>query len=126
MATPNLPASLGLYDMARKFESKGHYARAAEKYGGAAAAAAQELAAEDCLVVALLQASQAEALMCHCTAPTLTVTEGDKTCETVISVLLPQVMSTLTRRKAAGTLLPGSCRAAEVTWFQALMEGRLL
>ena len=109
-----------------RLHHKGHFARAAEKFGAAAAAAVQELAAEDCLVVALLRAFQAESLSYHSTAPTLTVAEADETCQTVMSVLLPQCMSTLTRRKAAGTLLPGSCRAAEVTWFRVVMEGRLL
>ena len=106
--------------MAVKLEEKGRFARAAEKFGGAAAAG------EDCLVVALLRARQAEALDCHSTAPTLTVAEREEARQTVNSVLLPQCKSTVTRRKAAGTLLPGSCRAAEVAWFLALMEGRLL
>ena len=33
--------------------------------------------------------------------------------------LLPPCISTLTRRKEAGTLLAGTCRAAEVAWFRA-------
>ena len=126
MATPSVPASLGLYETAAELVTKGRYARAAEKLEGAAAAAAQELAAEDCLVVALLRAEQASAVYCHSVAPTLTVAEADEARETIKSVLLPQFLSTLTRRKAAGTLLPGRCRAAEVAWFWAAVERKLL
>ena len=105
---------------------KGRYARTAEKFGGAAAAAAEELASdEDCLVVAFLRVSQADALMCHSMAPTLAAAEAEKARQTVKSVLLPQILSTLTRRKAAGTLLPGSCRATEVAWNRALTEHKL-
>ena len=126
MATPNMAGSLGLYKAAQELSSKGRFARAAEKHGGAAAAAAQELKAEDCLVVAYLRAAQAETLICHSWAPTLTVAERDEARQTVTSVLLPQCVSTLTRRKAAGTLLPGSCRAAEVAWVRATVERKLL
>ena len=125
MSTPGVPASIGLFMTAMALKSKGHFARAAEKFGGAAAAA-QELAAENCLVVAFLRAAQAESLICHSRAPTLTVAETDEARETVVSVLLPQLMSTLKRRNAAGTLLPGSCRAAEVDWWRVTMERTLL
>jgi hypothetical protein len=126
MATSGVPASIGLYDAAQILQSKGRFARAAEKVASAAAAAAQELAAEDCLVVALLRAVQAHALHGHSEAPNLPAAERDEARQTVMSVLLPQVMSTLTRRKAAGTLLPGSCRAAEVAWWRASTERTLL
>jgi hypothetical protein len=126
MSTPDEPASFGLNKAAEQLRSKCRYARAAEQHGRAAAAAAQELAAEDCLVVAYQRAAQAEALMYHSSAPTLTAAEVAEARETVVSVLLPQILSTLTRRKAAGTLLPGSCRAAEVSWWQVLLERGLL
>ena len=122
MATPGVPASIGLYEAAEQLRAKGHFARAAEKHGRAAAAAAQELKADDCLVVALLRAAQAEALSYHSMAPTLTAAEADEALQTIVSVLLPQCVATLTRRKAAGTLLPGSCRATEVAWFRLAIE----
>jgi hypothetical protein len=121
-----VPQSIGLYETAHGLIIKGHFARAAEKHGRAAAAAAQELAAEDCLVVAYQRAAQAEALMYHSSAPTLTAAEVAEARETVVSVLLPQCMSTLMRRKAAGTLLPGSCRVEEVAWCRVFMERKLL
>jgi hypothetical protein len=117
MANRGLPPSVVLCEAAGELKDKGHFARAAEKFGRAAAAAAQELAgAEDCLVVAYLRAGQAGSLISHSLAPTLTAAEQLEARQTVISVLLPQCVSTLTRRKAAGTLMPGSCRAAEVSW----------
>ena len=126
MATPAVPASILLYEAADELKPKGRYARAAEKLGCAAAAAAAELAAEDCFAVAFLQAMQAESLNCHSMAPNLTVAERGDARQTVVSVLLPQIWSTLTRRKAAGTLLPGSCRAAEVEWWRIALERKLL
>ena len=127
MATPDVQASLGLYNTAQSLMAKGHYARAAEKLGAAAAAAARELAAdEDCLVVAFLRTSQADSLYCHSLAPTLTDVESIEACEIIKFELLPHFVSTVTRRKAAGTLLPGSCRATELAWWQAAIERRLL
>ena len=126
MATQQVPRSEKLYYAAEALKDKGRYARAAEKFGDAAAAAAQELAAEDCLVVALLRAAQADALICHGSVPSLAAAERGESLQTVLSVLLPQLVSTLTRRKAAGTLLPGSCRAAEVAWERDMTERKLL
>jgi hypothetical protein len=122
MATQDVPASVRFYNAAEELRAKGHFARAVEKFERAAAAAAQELAAEDCLVVAFLQASQARALIFHSMVPALPFAEKYETYRTVESLLLPQCVSTLTRRKAAGTLLPGSCRAAEVAWWRASVE----
>jgi len=120
------PTSIALYEAAQKLTDKGHYARGAEKFGAAAAAASQELAAEDCLVVAFLRAAQAESLNYHSWVPTLPVTEAGEARLTIVSVLLPQLMSTLTRRMAAGTLLPGNCRAAKVAWLRAAKERKML
>jgi hypothetical protein len=70
------------------------------------------------LVVAFLQSSQTYCLIYHSSVPALPATEGDEAVLTA-GALLHQCMATLTRRKAAGTLLPGSCRPAEVEWFRA-------
>jgi hypothetical protein len=124
---PNVPASIALYEKADGLRDKGHYARAAEKLGSAVAAAAQELAgAEDCLVVAYLRAMQAETLICHSLTPALTAAGIHEARQTVMSVLLPQLVSMVTRRKAAGTLMPGSCRPAEVEWWRVTTERMLL
>ena len=122
----NVPTSIALHETAFELSVKGRFARAAEKFDAGAAAAAEELLAEDCLAVAYMRAAQADALTCHSLAPTLTATERFETRKIVTSVLLPQCVSTLTRRKAAGTLLPGSCRAEEVAWWRAKAERKLL
>ena len=59
-------------------------------------------------------------------APNATAAEAEEARRAVVSVLLPRLLSTLTQRKAAGTLLQGSCRAAEVTWFAATEERKKL
>lgn len=126
MATSGLPASVVLFEAADKLQDKGRYARAVQKLGDAAAAAAQELArAEDCLVMAYLRAAQADALDSYSLAPNLPVAEADDARQSVKSVL-SQCMSTLARRKAAGTLLRGRCRVAEVEWFRVFMQHRML
>jgi hypothetical protein len=122
MATPEVQASIALYEAAEQLRAKGHCARAAEKHGLAAAAAAQELAAEDCLVVAFLQAAQAEALCHHGLAPNQHITDAIEAWLTVDSVLLPHCVPTLIRRKTAGTLLYGCCRATEVAWWHLITE----
>ena len=81
---------------------------------------------EDCLVVAFLRAKQADTLLSHSCAPTVPAAEADETRQTVQSVLLPQCVLPLSRRKAAGTLLPGSCRAAEEAWWRAYNERLLI
>ena len=123
MATQDFPASIRLYETVKGLKFKGRYARAAEKLEAAAAAAAQELAADDCLVVAFLRVMHADAIYCQSLAATgAELVEG---LQTIKSVLLPPCMSTLMRRKAAGTLLPGTCRAAEVEWRRAAVERNL-
>ena len=119
MTTTANSASVALGLAATKLKEKAHFARAAEKYGKAAVAAAQELAAEDCLIVAYLRARQADCMSYHCAVPTLSDTERDHG-RAFASEMLQQCISTLTRRKEAGTLLPGSCRPAEVAWYRAL------
>jgi hypothetical protein len=90
----------------------GHYARAAEKFA-AAAATARSLQQPDCLIEAHMQTAEVSALSSHAHA----VADATKTYERMFCVLLPAIMATLLRRKAAGTLLPGLCRAAEVSFF---------
>jgi hypothetical protein len=126
MAMPRVPASIALYETADKLLTKGRFASAVEKFREAAAAAGQELAAEDCLVVAYLRVAQAGALISSTAAPTMADAAKDEARRAARSVLTPQFMSTLTRRMAACSLLPGSCRPAEVEWFQVFEGHRAL
>jgi hypothetical protein len=120
MTTPAESASLKLCLAASNLRSKGHYARAAEKYGCAAAAAAQELAAEDCLIVTYMRTWQASCTFCHSGAANVTDAESGGLLEAACNLLGP-CTETLTRRKEAGTLLSGCCRADEVAWFQTIV-----
>jgi hypothetical protein len=120
MTTADVLPSVVLAAAGMRLRSKGHFARAVDKYSAAAAAAAQELAAaaDDCLVVAKLRVLQADSLFCHSMVPDLPDADKSAACHTACVVLSPCI-TTLTRRKAAGTLLPGSCRAAEEAWSHA-------
>ena len=100
---------------------KGHNARAAEKFRAAAEEAEKVLLAPDCLVVSALRHEQLDALLGHATA-SVQPADADDALREVWSRLLPSVMEVLQRRKAAGTLLVGACRAVEVSW--ALAEKR--
>ena len=118
MTTPDDSVSVKLGVAAGTLNDKGHFARAAEKYGASVAAAAQELAADDCLVVAYLQALQSFSFICHSHVPALSTAEVTAARQTACE-LLDSCTTTLLRREEAGTLLPGRCRPAEVAWFRA-------
>jgi hypothetical protein len=98
----------------------GHYARAAEKYA-AAATAAQSLQQPDCLIVAYLQMVEGCMLTTHATVCTA-LAHAAKAYGRIYRVLLPALMAALQRRKAAGTLVPGACRAAEAAFYGHLHE----
>jgi hypothetical protein len=104
---------------ANALKTKGHFARAAQKFGAAAVAAAQELAspAGECLVVAYLQLWQAYCMSCHCAVPTMSLNERMDALRTACELFTPYIPM-LRRHEAAGTLLPGRCRPAEVAWFR--------
>jgi hypothetical protein len=93
----------------------GHFVRSAEKYA-AAVAAAQSLQQPDCLIVAFLQLEEVCKLSTHANACN-TRADAAKAYERVYRVLLPGMMTALQWRKAAGTLLPGACRAREATFY---------
>ena len=40
----------------------------------------------------------------------------------LLEARLPAVLQTLTRRRASGTLLPGRCRAHEVSWYAEVLR----
>ena len=91
---------------------KGHNARAVEKFRLAAEEAEKALS-PDCLVSCALRFQQLQALICHATASAARPADADDALREVFLRLQPSMMAVLDRRKAAGTLLPGSCRPAE-------------
>jgi hypothetical protein len=98
---------------------RGAYARAAELYARAAAAA-QALRARDCLVLTALQLAQADCWLLQCKAPSVAPAEAPSMVRAAME-LLPTALATLTRRKAAGTLLCGACAPHEEAWEQATL-----
>jgi hypothetical protein len=91
--------------------------RAAEKYSRAVEEAEKTLF-PDCLVTCLLRHEHLDCLLCHATSLTA-LADADDALREACLLLLPSVMAVLDRRKAAGTLLPGSCRPVEEAFQKA-------
>ena len=103
----------------------GHFAPAASKFAAAieAARALGPAAGEgDCLVVASLQLYQADALAALTNIRSLPTLEREEALRQAFFTLLPAARQTLLRRKAAGTLLGGTCRPHEVAWQAAIRK----
>jgi len=113
-AAAALAAVSALEKKACELSDKGHFARAAEKLG-AALVAAQALSLTDCLVTAWLQISQCEVLAHEVFSPLRRVLSVDERVATLdkFEELLYSAISTLQRRRAAGTLLPGALHPLE-------------
>jgi hypothetical protein len=118
MAAVDVSHVVALDKKALTLESRGHWARAAEKYAEAVAAA-QALDQPDCVIVAHLQAGHANALLAHANTAGVPAARRVELTRCAFSDLLPAAMASLQRRKAAGTLLAGACRPHEVAWFAA-------
>jgi hypothetical protein len=118
MAAVDVSRVVALVNKATTLENRGHWARAAEKFAEAVAAA-QALQQPDCLIVAHLQASHANALLGH--AQTAGVPEARRVelMRCAFLELLPAAMASLQRRMTAGMLLAGACRPHEVAWCAA-------
>jgi hypothetical protein len=97
------------------------FPRAAENYTRAVAAA-RALGAEDCLVVVTLQALQAESLLFHAGEQPRSAAEKAAMRHHVFLTLLPACMQAAERRRTAGTLRAGACRASEEAWFVTRMS----
>jgi hypothetical protein len=98
---------------------KGHFARAAEKFSRAAEEAERTLRFPDSLVTCALRFDQLDSLLRHATASAAEPADADDVLHDAFLRLLPSVMAVLDRRKAAGTLLPGSCRPEEEIYQNA-------
>jgi hypothetical protein len=98
----------------------GHFARSAEKYA-AAVAAAQLLQQPDSLIVAFLQMEEAGKLSMH-VSTCASLAEAAPQLERVYRVLMPSIVATVQRRKAAGTLVPGACLASEAAFYGEMQQ----
>ena len=125
MSAAALASIVALDAKAGELMDKQHFERALEKQQ-AAVAAAQALGNEpDCLITALLQAHEGEcrfrkAFFSAVLSPGPERQEIPRAIQTMIVV-----MSALKRRKAAGTLLPGTCRKVEVEWKALLLPSQV-
>ncbi len=107
-----------------ELQEKGHYVRAVEK-SAAAIAAAQELAQEDCLVVAQLQLMKRTMLRGYEESPGVAAEAASAAKEHGFELLLA-AFATLERRKAADTLLAGKCRRwPEEEWYGHFLQHRM-
>jgi hypothetical protein len=117
MAAADLSTVHVLSDKAAKLNEKCRYARAAETFAEASRAAQALQLGDDCLVVIDLRLKQAYALLKHSIAPSLTAEESKAMQGEALLKIPLAVIPALERRRVAGTLLPGTCRAAEEAHF---------
>jgi hypothetical protein len=119
MAAPDYSAASALSEQAATLLAKAHTARAAEKFAAALAAATAGGAPADCLVLAFLRVQHANASLSHADTPGLARAQRAAALRAALSPqLLPAAIDTLTARAAAGTLLPGACRPAELAFYR--------
>ena len=111
---------LALTNKGYELSLKGHYARATEKYALAAECLLPGPA--DCIIAASVRVKQANMLIDYATASAARPADANVALRKAYFDLLPAAMDVLQRRKAAGTLLPGTCRPFEVAWFAATCQ----
>ena len=119
MAAPELLNVVALSTKVVDLALAGHMARSLE-YSKRAIAAAQALGAEDCLIVAHLQRRHAQMLYnaaVECKTQNGGESQAMELLRSVTSLIIPAA-ETVQRRRAAGTLLPGACRDAEMMWYK--------
>ena len=116
----DLSRVIALTNKGTELALKGHHARAAAKLALAAEEAERVLpGSQDCLITAALRAEQIDTLLSYSTASAAKPADANDVLRKACFHLLPAVVDVLERRKAAGTLLPGTCRSVEVAWFKA-------
>jgi hypothetical protein len=120
MAALDVSHVAALSNKALLLSKQGRYACAAEHYARATAAAQALGAHEDCLIVASLRVAHADVLKCcACCDDMATPALSATMLRDAFTVLLPAAVMALQRRKAARTLLAGTCRAHEEAWHCA-------
>jgi len=120
----DLSRVLALAHKGNELRLKAHDARSAEKFRLAAEEAEIALLFPDSLVTCALHQDQLHALVRHATT-SMTPADKNEALREAFTRLLPSVMGVLNRRKAAGTLLPGSCRPEEEIYQMALKLNEL-
>jgi hypothetical protein len=119
-ATPDYSAASALTEQGVTLLTKAHVARAADKFAAALTAATAGGAPSDCLVLAYLRVQHANASLSHADSPGLARAHKAAALRAALSPqLLPAALATLTARAAAGTLLQGACRPAELAVYRS-------
>jgi hypothetical protein len=120
MAAAAMQDILALLKTGMSLTKKCRFVHAAEKLG-AAVAAAQEVQPADSLTVALLQLARMDALEHISSLPGVSA-EDCSLASKRSAELLGEVLATVESRKAAGTLLRGTCRGVEDSFYLAFMR----
>jgi hypothetical protein len=119
MAAPDVSALVALCNKAHSFGQLGHFARQAENKERALVAA-QALGAQDCLMVANLLLDVADHILLG-DRPVATADEEQRALAQAVTHF-EEACGIVQRRRAAGTLMPGSLRAAEMAWRRQTCE----
>jgi hypothetical protein len=121
MAAPDVSTVVALSNKALDLKMVGHTARELE-YRQRALVAAQALGAPDCLIVAQLHLDIANWIQSK--LQTIHAADGAQRAALLATAVehFSAAVATLQRRRAADTLLTGSCTAAEVAWTRRTMQ----
>ena len=117
----DLSAVYAATDKAMATLSTGRVARAAELWGRAVAEA-QALQQPDCLVVAFLQCMQCSTVLATTSLEEFPPEARSKAWDTILESPLPDLLGTVKRRIAAGTLDPGFCCTYEVEFYDRFVR----
>ena len=116
----DLSRVIALTNKGAELALKSHYARSAEKYALALEEAEGLLSGSpDCIIAAALRQEQIHSLLNYACASAAKPADANDVLKKACFCLLPAATDVMQRRKAAGTLLPGTCRAVEVAWSRA-------
>ena len=114
MAPPDISDAVSLFNKAFDLESRGHVARVCE-LRARALSVSKARGSEDCLIVAMVQLDITQQSLWLADRP---ITDRGEQARILVAAVQPwqEVAAVLQRRYAAGTLLAGACRPAEVAW----------
>ena len=116
----DLSRVIALTNKGAELALKSHYARSAEKYALALEEAEGLLSGSpDCIIAAALRQEQIHSLLNYACASAAKPADANDVLKKACFCLLPAATDVMQRRKAAGTLRPGTCRAVEVAWSRA-------
>ena len=123
MAAVNISTVLKLTNKAGTLAVSGQFASATAKYGEALAAA-EALQQEDCVVASWLRCVYSDHLLDYKYVQGLSPERLEEVLQLIFQHLVPTALVALNRRRKAGTLLRGACRAYEQAYFYEMSKLR--